>query len=193
MSTEPIDPAVTGEVTRLLGDLRDGDEKAGEQLVPLVYREMKRIAGHLLGNERAGHTLKATDLVHEAYLRLFRRQELDWTDKSHFLRSAAIAMRRILVDHARRKKADKRIPPGALVAIEDSGVSVPEKHVDILALDQALVRLADYDGRQAQVVELRYFGGLTEPEVSKVLGVSRMTVARDWKAARLWLYREMSP
>lgn len=171
----------------------DRPSDIGAELLPVIYDELRRTALGLLRRERAGHTLNPTDLVHEAYMRLFNQDELKWEDRRHFFGSAAIAMRRILVEHARRRSAGKRIPSDKLTPLE-LGEQVPELPQDhkLLALDEALTRLAQLDERQAQVVELRYFGGLTEAQVAEVLDVSRKTVTRDWQVARSWLARELA-
>ncbi|MEM9293473.1 MAG: ECF-type sigma factor [Acidobacteriota bacterium] len=181
-----------GQVTQLLGELRGGDELALERLVSFVYAELRQIATGLIRRERSGHTLRATEVVHEAYLRLFDRNTLVWDDRRHFFGSAAIAMRRVLIDHARRSSAGKRIPKDEIVPIEiaDHDPANPFD-IEILALDQALDRLAKLDARQAQIVELRYFAGLTGSEVAELLGISRGTVTREWRVSRLWLRREM--
>ncbi len=183
---------IQGEVTQLLNKFKKGEEKALEQLVRMVYSELKKIAGSMLSSERRDHTLQATELVNEAYLRLFDATRLNWQDRFHFIGSAALAMRRILIDHARKKHASKRISKDDLVPLELSGepFSLPEQN--ILALDDALKRLAQLDPRQAKIVELRFFGGLSEQEVAALLELSRMTISREWKMAKLWLHREIS-
>lgn len=181
--------AVSGELTVLLERAR-GDEGALEELVEAVYRELRQTARKLLRGEVSGFTLVATDLVHEAYLRLFDRPP-SWEDRRHFFGSAALAMRRVLVDHARRKNAGKRIPREEMVPIELSSEPFALPDLDLVALDQALERLAQEHPRQAKIVELRFFAGLGESEVAELLGVSRVTVTRDWKVARLRLRREM--
>lgn len=181
--------AARGELTLLLERARD-DERALEELVAAVYQELRRTARRLIRGEASGFTLVATDLVHEAYLRLFD-QPASWEDRRHFFGSAAIAMRRVLVDHARRKQAGKRIPRDELMPLELSSEPFKAPDLDLVALDQALDRLAREHPRQARIVELRFFAGLSETEVAELLGVSRMTVTRDWKVARLRLRREM--
>ena len=187
----------SGDVTQLLEKLRDGGDSALEELVSFVYAELRRVATGLVRSEASGHTLRATDVVHEAYLRLFDSDDVAWENRRHFFASAAIAMRRVLIDHARRRAAGKRIPKDKQIPMEaleadvvDRGRGQP-KGIDLLALDQALKRLALVDERQAQVVELRYFAGLTLEEVAELLDLSRGTVATDWRVARLWLRREM--
>jgi RNA polymerase sigma factor (TIGR02999 family) len=181
--------ATNGELTLLLERAR-GDEQALEELVAAVYQELRRTARRLLRGEASGFTLVATDLVHEAYLRLFD-QPPSWDDRRHFFGSAAIAMRRVLVDHARRKQAGKRIPRDELLPLELSSEPFELPDLDLVALDRALDRLARVHPRQARIVELRFFAGLSESEVAELLGISRVTVTRDWKVARLRLRREM--
>lgn len=179
-------------MTQLLGELRRGRDDALERLIGFVYGELRRVAMGLIRRERSGHTLKATEVVHEAYLRLFDRDTLVWDDRRHFFGSAAIAMRRVLIDHARRVTAGKRIPKDELIPIElADDYLVNPFDIEILALDQALDRLAVIDPRQAQIIELRYFAGLTAAEVAELLEISRGTVTREWRVSRLWLRREM--
>ena len=183
-----------GQVTQLLGALRGGDDIALDRLVSFVYAELRRIASGLIRKERSGHTMRATEVVHEAYMRLFDRDTLVWDDRRHFFASAAIAMRRVLIDHARRVNAGKRIPKDEIVPLDiELGAEdlTNPFDIDLLALDQALDRLAKLDPRQARIVELRYFAGLTGTEVAELLGISRGTVTREWRVARLWLRREM--
>ncbi len=175
----------------LLERARDpSDPESVEELIRAVYAELRKTAGSLMRRERAGHSLVATDLVHEAYFRLFR-EGASWEDRRHFFGSAAIAMRRVLIDHARRKKAGRRIPSDELVELEPDNEPFELPDLDLLALDRALTRLAEVHPRQAEIVELRFFAGLSESEVADLLQVSRMTVSRDWKVARLRLQREM--
>ena len=179
-----------GEITYLLSQAASGNETI-EKILPLVYAELRSLAVQHLRKERAGHTLQATDLVHEAYLRLAGNPDLKLVDRNHIFATAAVAMRHVLIDHARRKRAGKRIGPEALVPLQDAEQARSEEDVDLLALDQALQALATVDPRGAHLVELRYFGGFTEDETAEILGVSKSTVAREWRAARLWLRREM--
>ncbi len=179
-----------GEITYLLAQTASGDGMI-EKILPLVYAELRGLAVQHLRKERAGHTLQATDLVHEAYLRLAGHADLKLVDRNHIFATAAVAMRHVLIDHARKKRAGKRIAPDALVPLQDTDQAGPETDVDLLALDQALQALASVDPRGAHLVELRYFGGFTEDETAQILGVSKSTVAREWRAARLWLRREM--
>lgn len=184
--------APPGDITRLLADLRGGNPDARGQLIPLVYDELRRLASHYMRQERSDHTLQATALVHEAYMRLVEQREVSWENRAHFFGVAANLMRRILVDHARAKKAEKR---GGLVQrlpLDQALQYCEEKSDELIALDDALTRLATCDPRQCQIVELRFFGGLTEDETASILGVSPRTVKRDWKIARLWLHGEIS-
>jgi RNA polymerase sigma factor (TIGR02999 family) len=179
-------------VTELLEAWSGGDREALDRLVPLVYAELRRRARAQLARERGAHTLQPTALVHEAFLRLVDQRGARWQNRAQFYAVAAQVMRRILVDHARARAAAKRGGDAvrvALEAVEESGAS-PE--VDILALHQTLERLAAQDERQARVVELRYFGGLSVEETAEVLGVAEITVKRDWAMARAWLYRELA-
>jgi RNA polymerase sigma factor (TIGR02999 family) len=177
------------DFTRMLSDLSRGDPAAFERLLPLVYDEMRRLAAGYLRNERPGHTLQPTALAHEAFLRLVVQKNVTWQNRAHFLGVAAQAMRRVLVDHARRRKAQRRGGGRTLVTL--SAARTPEWQVAFDDLDQALDSLARLSERQARVVELRYFGGLTIEETAEVLAVSPMTVKRDWTVARAWLYREL--
>ena len=187
----------SGEVTRLLRVARDGDEQALEQIYELVYEELRRIAAARLRAERDGHTLQPTALVNGAYMKLAASPGAGIQDRSHFLSIAARAMRQVLVDHARRRDAVKRgagVEPATLTGRRLASPGESELDSDeLLALDAALDRLNAFDSRLRQVVELRYFGGLTDTEVGEVLGVTRRTVQRDWTRARAWLYGELYP
>ena len=180
-----------GRITRVLGDLRGGNALAQGQLVDLVYVEMRRIAARHLRLERAGHSLQPTALVHEAYLRLFGQATLDCEDHSHFYAVASQTMRRILVDHARKRNAAKRGGFVNHVRLDGVQLSTIESCHNLIALDEALTRLAEWDERLCRVIELRFFAGLTEEEVAKVLGVGVRTVKRDWVAARAWLNSQL--
>jgi RNA polymerase sigma-70 factor (ECF subfamily) len=182
--------AAPGAVTELLRAWSDGDPDARDQLLPLVYRELRRQAASYLSRERANHTLPATALVHEAYLRLVG-QNAPYADRSHFFALAASMMRRVLVDHARARAAAKRPKPDLLIALDDVTPSVEPRPVELLGLDRALTELATIDPRQARLVELRYFVGLTAIETAEVLGISPTTVKREWNLARAWLYRHL--
>jgi RNA polymerase sigma factor (TIGR02999 family) len=182
----------TGAVSRLLRAWGRGDLQARDDLVPLIYREMRRRAGAYLRRERRDHTLQPTALVHEAYLRLLGQERVVWQNRAHFFAIAAQMMRRVLVDHARRHQAAKR--PGAAwkVTLDDRIGAARPRACEFIELDEALVELALIDPRQGQIVELRYFGGLSEQEVGEVLSISRATVTREWQTARAWLYRRMT-
>jgi RNA polymerase sigma factor (TIGR02999 family) len=181
------------EVTRLLGALRGGDDAALDRLFPLVHDDLRTIAARLLRHEAPGHTLQPTDLVHEAYLRLAGGPSATPEDRAHFLAIAARAMRHLLVDHARRRRAAKRGGGASPVRITNEQVGVDLSFDELLALDDALERLGALDPRLRQVVECRFFGGLTEPETAQALGVTTRTVQRDWARARAWLYSELYP
>jgi len=182
-----------GEVTNLLIELKNGNRDAESRLMPLVYGELRRLAGLYMRGERPGHTLQATALVHEAYLRLVGHEDVDWQNRAHFFGVAANLMRRILVDHARAKQAKKRGGGDQKVSLDQAVLVRPEAPEQFLALDEALERLAKRDPRQARIVELRYFGGLSEEETAEVLQISVRTVKRDWSVARAWLYQQLNP
>ena len=180
------------EVTRLLVASSSGDREAMDRLMPLVYDELRRLAQSYLRNERPGHTLQGTALVHEAYMRLIDQKHVQWQNRAHFFGLASQMIRRILVDHARGHKAFKR-GAGAPRLSLDEAVGVPGgRDLDMIALDDALNGLAKIDPDQSRIVELRFFGGLSIEEVAAVVGVSTATVNREWAAARAWLFREMS-
>ena len=179
------------DITALLGDWRRGDRSALNELLPLVYAELRRVAAGRLRHERSDHTLQATALVHEVYMRLADQRQVDWRDRNHFFSVAAHIMRRILVDHARRHGASKRGDGVRGVSIDDArDVAAPDE-IPILALDQALDRLEKKDAELARIVELRAFGGLTIDEAARVLKVSVSTAKRDWRTAKAWLNREL--
>lgn len=180
------------DVTRLLHRWGDGDAAALEELTPLLYRELQRLAGGYLRGERADHTLAPTALVHEAYLRLVDDQGQAWSGRSHFLAIAARHMRQILVDHARRRNAAKR-GDGVRAITLDEALVVLQRPDELLALDHALESLAAVDPRKAQIVEMHYFGGLTQDEIAGLIGVHTNTVLRDLRLARAWLHAELSP
>ena len=179
------------DVTRLLQDVQDGRDGARDELVSLVYAELHGLASHFMRNERDDHTLQPTALVHEAYMRLMDQRNVSWQNRSHFFGIASQAMRRILVDHARRRRATKR-EGGERITLDDSVAVAPDRSLDVLALDAALSKLAALSDRQAKVVELKYFGGLSIEETAEVLGVSIATVKREWNMARTWLRAELS-
>ena len=184
-------PQDARDVTQLLADWASGDERALDRLMPLVYQELRRIANRALDRERPGHTLPATALVHEAYLRLVGQHSAQFQNRAHFFAIASQIVRRILVDHARRRASLKR-GAGDAPLVLDMEVAVDAPSVDALALDAALTRLAALDPQQARIVEMRFFGGLTVEETADVLNISPRTVKRDWSMARAWLRRELS-
>ena len=184
--------APAGDVTRLLDEWRRGDEGALDALLPLVYSELREMARRYLGRERRDHTLQPTAVVHEAFLRLVKQRRVDWKSRSHFFGVAAQAMRRILVDHARSRAADKRGGGQTLIPLDAAPGEVAPRAVDLIALDDALGRLEKLDRAKASVVEMRFFGGLTIDETAEALGASPSTVKRDWTLARAFLYRELT-
>jgi len=180
------------QVTQLLLDWSDGDQEALNQLIPLVYQELKRLARHYMRRERAGHTLQTSALVNEAYIHLVDYKKMRWKDRAHFMAVAAQAMRRVLVDHARTRSSAKR--GGAevrKVSLDEAATLADERAAEMIALDDALTSLARLDPRKSQIVELKYFGGLEIEETAEVVKVSPATVKREWNAARLWLLREI--
>ena len=178
-------------ITGWLARWNDGDETAFEKLVPLVYQELHRLASRYMGAERSGHLLQTTALVNEAYLRLHDTDRIHWQDRNHFYAVAARAMRRVLVDFARAHKQHKR-NGGRQVSLDEALTIGSDRSADIVALDDALTTLAKVHQRQSQIVELRFFGGLTEPHIARVLAVSPRTVSSDWQMARAWLLRELN-
>ena len=178
-------------VTQLLAQWRQGDPKARERLVCVMEQELHRIAGAYLNRERSGHTLQATALINEAYIRLLGGGEVPWRDRVHFLLAAAQVMRHVLVDYGRERHRVKRRGDAIHHTFEDDVVAAPERLDEVLAIDQALNRLAEIDLRKSQVVELRYFGGLNVEETAEALGISPNTVIRDWGFARAWLRCEL--
>jgi RNA polymerase sigma factor (TIGR02999 family) len=179
------------QVTQLLIDWSKGDEKALEALTPLVYEELRRLARGYMSRERPNHTLQATGLVHEAYMRMVD-QRVAWKSRGHFFGIAAKMMRRILVDHAKRSHAAKRGAGQVPLSLDDPAVSVSEQRRQFIALDDALNELAQSDPERCQIVELRFFGGLSNEESSEVLGIAPATVQRKWAGAKAWLYHELS-
>lgn len=179
------------DVTRLLRAWGDGNKEALDRLAPLVYRELHRIARRLMAGERENHTLQATALVNEAYLRLVDADQANWQDRAHFFAICARAMRQILVDHARSRGSVKRGGGEVRVELEERAAASSSPEVDLLELDEALKRLAALDPRKSRVVELHFFGGLSLEETAEALKVSTKTVQRDWDLARGWLYREL--
>jgi RNA polymerase sigma factor (TIGR02999 family) len=183
----------TRDVTALLGDWSRGNRTALNQLLPLVYAELRRVAARQLRKERADHTLQPTALVNEAYIRLVDQRQVDWQNRAHFFGVAAQIMRRILVDHARRHLASKRGEGVPCMSIDEAKDVAASNDISILALDQVLDRLQRLDADLGKIVELRAFGGLTIEESAHVLGVSPSTVKRDWRTAKAWLTRELGP
>jgi RNA polymerase sigma factor (TIGR02999 family) len=183
--------ATPGRISHLLQQWAAGDPQAPEELASLVYRELRNRAAAYLRRERRDHTLQPTALVNEAYVRLMGQNRVTWNNRAHFFGVAAQAMRRILVDHARERGAAKR-PGGIRVTIGEGMRSVPPIDCEVLMLDSVLQELAAIDPRQARIVELKYFGGLSEEEVAAILSLSRATVTREWQSARAWLYRRLT-
>lgn len=177
----------SGEVTRLLQDMSDGSPEAADALYPRVYAELKAIAHSRLRAERQGHTLSATALVHEAYIRLVRQSEVDWQSRGHFFSIAARAMRRVLLDYAIARKAEKRGGGAPVVTLDAESAAQDSTADEVIAIDEALAALTELDARQAQVVELRFFGGLKLEEIAEALGISLSSVNRDWRMARAYL------
>ena len=180
------------DVTQLLLGASRGDGASLEALFPLVYHELRRLASHYLRQERAGHTLQPTALVHEAYLRLVDQTGITWQNRAHFFSVAAQVMRHILVDHARGRLSAKRGGGESRLALDEAVSFFAEREVSLVALDDALTALARLDLQQSRIVELRFFGGLTIEEIAEVLQVSPATVSREWSLAKMWLHREIS-
>jgi RNA polymerase sigma-70 factor, ECF subfamily len=180
------------EVTRLLIQVTDGDGAALEELLPLVYHELRRLAANYLRRERVSHTLQPTALVHEAYMRLIDQTQVQWQNRAHFFGVAAQMMRRILVDHARQHKSEKRGGEFQKLSLDDNLDILSGRASELVALDEALERLSAVDPQKSRVVELRFFGGLSVEETAEVLGVSAPTVKRQWRMAKAWLYGEVA-
>lgn len=180
------------EVTQLLVAWGDGDPSALAQLAPLVERELHRLAQSYLNHERRGHSLQATELINEAYLRLIDWKTVRWQNRAHFFAMAAKMMRHILVDHARRRNHQKHGGGALRVSLAKAENAAPEPGVDLVGLDDALLSLAKFDARKSQIVELKFFGGLQEEEMAEVMNISLRTVQREWSLARAWLYQEMA-
>lgn len=181
----------SSDVTHLLAAVRAGDQSAFEQLLPVVYNELRQIAGRYMARQRDGHTLQTTALINEAYLRLANQEEKRWENRAHFFAVAATVMRHILVDHARAHQRDKRGGGALQVSLGEAEAKASEQALEITALDEALNTLATLDQQQSRVVELRFFGGLTMEEIAEVLDISLSTVEREWRSARAWLSREL--
>jgi RNA polymerase sigma-70 factor, ECF subfamily len=191
MPETKLQGAPDGDITRLLGAFGKGDPEAEARLMDLTYRELRKIAAGHMRRERSARSLQTTDLVHEAYLRLVDQATIPWRDRGHFFQVAAHVMRQILIDRARKRHAGKRgggVPQLSL----DRALDIAEAHSgDLLVLEEALARLEKVDGRQCQVVEMRFFAGMSEDEIAEVLGVSARTINREWRMARAWLYKEL--
>jgi RNA polymerase sigma factor (TIGR02999 family) len=181
----------TREVTQLLVDWGNGDQSALEELIPLVYDELRRLAGRYMGRESQGHTLQASALVNEAYLRLIDQKNVQWQNRAHFFGVAAQLMRRILVDHARSRLRAKRGGGAQMVSLAEQA-AISNEVAEVIALDAALDKLADMDPRKSQIVEMKFFGGLTTEEAAEVLKVTSRTVEREWRKAKAWLNREIT-
>ncbi|MCU0240728.1 MAG: sigma-70 family RNA polymerase sigma factor [Pyrinomonadaceae bacterium] len=180
-------------ITQLLKSAQSGDRKSLDDFLPLVYDELKKIAGYKLSLERKNHTLQATALVHEAYLRLIDQHSVDWKNRSHFFAIAAEMMRRILVNYAESHNAKKRGDGQTMISLDDAeNLAIADSEVDLIFLDNALNELAEFDSQQAKIVEMKFFGGLTNEEVAEVLGVSDSTVKREWRMARAWLTTKLT-
>lgn len=180
------------EVTQLLSDWSGGDEKALEKLFPLVEPELHRLAHYYMSRERAGHTLQTTAILNEAYLRLVDNAKPPWQNRTHFVAMAAQLMRRVMVDHARSRQSLKRGGAAVKVTLDDAAVVAESRSEELLALDEAMEKLAGQDPRKSQIVELRYFGGLTVQETAEFLQISQRSVEREWTMAKAWLYRALS-
>jgi RNA polymerase sigma factor (TIGR02999 family) len=180
------------DVTQILHDWSGGDRKAPERLMPFVYDELRRLARTFLSRERGPHTLQPTALVHEAYLRLVDQTRVNWQNRAHFYGIAASMMRRVLIDHARAHATEKRGGGSVRLSVDDVQLPLEQRADSLVALDEALERLSQIDERKSKVVEMRFFAGMSDEEMAEVLGVTTRTVLRDWKKAKLWLYRELS-
>jgi len=180
------------DVTRILTAIEQGDAKAVDQLLPLVYEELRRLAAQKMSQELPGQTLQATALVHEAYIRLVGAENQKWSSRGHFFAAAAEAMRRILIENARRKQRRKHGGGHQRVDLDDADVTIEESSTDIIALDEALAKLAEEDPIKADLVKLRYFAGLTIKQTAKILEISRATAERYWSYARAWLFHEIN-
>ena len=180
------------DVTRILTAIEQGDARAADELLPLVYEELRRLAAQKMSQERPGQTLQATALVHEAYIRLVGSDDRDWSGRTHFFAAAAEAMRRILIENARRKQRLKRGGPRQRVDLEDASIVIEGPSEDIVALDEALAKLALEDPVKADLVKLRYFAGLTIEQAAKILDISRATADRYWSYCRAWLFDEIN-
>ena len=180
------------EVTQLLIQWSNGDKAALDKLMPLIYEELRQLARHYMNRERAGHTLQTTALVNEAYLRLINRKQVHWQNRAHFFAIAAHLMRSILVDHARSHAYAKRGGGARKIALDEALAVSQQRAADVVALDDALKRLAEIDRQQSRIVEMKFFGGLTIEETAEVLGLSPATIKREWSTAKAWLYHELN-
>jgi len=190
MKNDP--PRQEHEITQLLAAWREGNQAALDELYPLVYDELHRLARRYMSKERKGHTLQTTALINEAYVRLVDQRNVQWANRSHFFAISAQIMRRILIDHARRHAYAKRGGGARQVSLDETAAMVQDDFSEFLRLDEALKSLAQLDPRRSQVVELRYFGGLNNEEIAGVLKISENTVIRDWNMARAWLHRQLA-
>lgn len=181
-------PAIPAEITQLLLIWSKGDNAALERLIPLIYPELKRIARRFMARESPAHTLQTSALINEAYLRLADQQAVEWKDRTHFLRLAAQVMRHVLIDHARRQRYQKRGEGAVHVPLDNVTIANAQRAAELVALDDALAALAAVDKRKGQIVELRFFGGLTVDETAELMELSPITVKREWRSARAWLY-----
>ena len=183
--------SLSPDVTALLSELASGNQSAGDRLIPLVYEELKRLARSYMRRERSDHTLQATALVHEAYMKLVRQEAVNWQSRSHFFGIAAQLMRRILIDHARGHLREKRGGTKKVLPLNEALVFSPEQSEELVRLNEALERLSKLDARQSRIVELRFFGGLSVEETAEFLAISPKTVKRDWSVAKAWLHGEL--
>lgn len=180
------------EITRILQDWNDGKEAAKEELLPFVYDELKRQARKMMSSERQNHTLQPTALVHEAFIKLSKQSGIDWKNRSHFFGIASRLMRQILIDHARQHASAKRGSRTIHFSLDDVQIPIEERADSLLVLNDVLDRLGEFDEQQAKVVEMRFFGGMSNGEIAEALNISERTVSREWESARLWLYRELN-
>lgn len=186
-------PADSGEknLTKLLIDWSNGDKEALDRITPLIYKELQILATRYMRRERAGHTLQTTALVHEAYLQLVDQNRVEWKNRAHFFGIAAQLMRRILIDHARKRQSIKRGGDVVKISFDEAAVVSDERADELVALDEALIRLARHDSLQSHLVELRFFGGLTVQETAEVMKITPAEVKREWAVAKAWLYRQL--
>jgi RNA polymerase sigma-70 factor (ECF subfamily) len=189
---DKMPPTPENAITALLAGLKKGNKQAEAELIPLVYKELHRLARRYMQGERPGHTLQTSALVNEAYLRLVGEHGIDWKNRAHFFGVSAQIMRRILVDHARHRDAQKRGGPAQKISLENAFVYTEEQSWQVIALNEALQKLAQWDERQCRIVEFRFFGGLDVEETAEVLGISPTTVKREFQHAKAWLYGELS-